>query len=242
MNTAIWGPPLWRILHGISATFTPDTKMDLELIDTFIHNLQAVLPCVFCRNSLQHFLDHRMPDIKTYAVEGRLDEWMYDLHNLVNNKLNKQLSEKLGIPEEFHDILLQSGKISLDIVRKRALVAENRLFSILDVETVLCIIALNCSEIPNDDGVVVASRKCSAFSAFLVTFSALLTKTGMTQNRLDVRLTAVAPRVAMCDKPDDVLRLLLEVTSSGLTDFEKSRARFELARAKACSTVTKTCR
>lgn len=116
MNTAIWGPPLWRILHGLSATFTPRTEKDVELMDVFIRNLQAVLPCVFCRDSLLHFLSDNIRDVKESARKGELDEWMYDLHNLVNDKLNKQQAERLGIPKELHDALLASSRVTLDVL------------------------------------------------------------------------------------------------------------------------------
>lgn len=203
-------------------------------------NLQSVLPCVFCRDSLTGFLAS-MRDVKRSALDGELDVWMYDLHNLVNDKLNVQQYVKMGVPTELQDGLLASCRVPLEIIRKRAVVAENRLFSILDVETVLCIIALNCSEVVNDEGEVVSSRKCSAFSSFLVLFTKLLQKTGMSQNHLDGRLAAVAERVASCDTPDDVLRLLIGVTSPH-ADFAQSKRRFNTARAKACSPATKLCR
>ena len=100
MNTWIWGPPTWKLLHTLafrapSSTATRTTGAECASdIAAFILTLQDVLPCVYCRVSLEHFLRllHMRfgRTLRDVVADGDFARWMYDLHELVNDKLNKQ--------------------------------------------------------------------------------------------------------------------------------------------------------
>ncbi len=122
MNTWIWGPPKWRLLHTISfspGTAAPQTAVKLT---QFLECLQHVLPCIYCRESYGRFYAELVdefgptPDV---ATSKRLPLWMYTLHDKVNHKLDLQTTE---------DALSKAGaQLSTDpsaICRKRQLTFE----------------------------------------------------------------------------------------------------------------------
>jgi hypothetical protein len=63
-------------------------------IAAFILTLQDVLPCVYCRSSLEQYLrvlhTRFRRTLRDVVADGELALWMYNLHELVNDKLNKQ--------------------------------------------------------------------------------------------------------------------------------------------------------
>lgn len=75
MDTRFWGPSGWQLFHLIAFT-SPNPR---EVLD----DMKNILPCRFCRESTTQFMQ-KLPPTKPY---GR---WLYDLHNIVNNKLRKQ--------------------------------------------------------------------------------------------------------------------------------------------------------
>jgi hypothetical protein len=79
MDTKFWGPSGWRLLHMISFSEYADKKI-------FWKQLPFVLPCKFCRASLTEY--YRVLPIPTENRE--YPEWLYKVHNLVNQKLRDQ--------------------------------------------------------------------------------------------------------------------------------------------------------
>ena len=85
MDTRFWGPPAWVLLHSITYLYDPKLINEYELFFTTIQN---ILPCIYCRDSYTEYLE-RLP-IKPFLLSGRLFEWLYRIHNMVNNKLRQQ--------------------------------------------------------------------------------------------------------------------------------------------------------
>lgn len=87
-----WGMPFWKMLHGVSfgctAPEVPTCVADL------MESIGGILPCTYCRASYPIFLN------KTLEFRGfkslrdmpghMLPKFMYDLHNMVNYKLDWQ--------------------------------------------------------------------------------------------------------------------------------------------------------
>jgi len=100
MDTRFWGPPAWKLLHTIAAAYEPAGRR--HMID-FLEVLPFILPCKFCRASLT---DHyrRLPFHGTVlASRDAFEEWMYKLHNLVNDKLEEQ-GQHVGARPAFSDV------------------------------------------------------------------------------------------------------------------------------------------
>lgn len=79
LDTAIWGPSVWRILHA-AAERLPATAAALT---TAIRALDGALPCPDCRKHYHAWL-------QAHPVDGDLRIWLLDLHNDVNVRTGKE--------------------------------------------------------------------------------------------------------------------------------------------------------
>jgi len=82
MDTRFWGPSGWRLLHLVS--FNPN--LDGEKTRAFFKDLPYVLPCKFCRASLSDYYD----DDPIPTKKEDFPQWLYRIHNRVNDKLREQ--------------------------------------------------------------------------------------------------------------------------------------------------------
>ena len=78
IDTRFWGPSGWQLFHLI-AFKSPEAK---EVLD----DMPSILPCPFCRESTTKF-------VKEHPVEAPYGQWLYRIHNRVNNKLRTQCAE-----------------------------------------------------------------------------------------------------------------------------------------------------
>jgi len=90
MDTKFWGPSGWILLHMIAYKYpNKPTKNQKETHKKFFESLQETLPCYYCRQSLQKFYQ-QLPIDEYLNSKELLTEWIYLIHNKVNNKLRKQ--------------------------------------------------------------------------------------------------------------------------------------------------------
>jgi hypothetical protein len=97
LMTRLWGPSGWLFLHcvtfGYPYKIDPTKPEHLEKQNDyyrFFYYLGKVLPCKYCRNSYMEFFTQNSP-MKHLGNRRDLAKWLYDVHNLVN--------DKLGVPE-----------------------------------------------------------------------------------------------------------------------------------------------
>lgn len=103
VSTLVWGPDLWRILHALSFLVTARNGDDVARLLTL---LGPLLPCEFCRASWPTFAAQLVAaagvDVPTIVARGAFPRFVYDAHNLVNDKLTRQrfgvLTEALAGP------------------------------------------------------------------------------------------------------------------------------------------------
>lgn len=100
MMTKVWGPAGWLFMHAITFGYpyaiNPDNPEHItkqEDYYKFFYYLGKVLPCKYCRESYQQFMNKLSP-IDKLNTRKELTRWMYDLHNLVNDKLNVPINER----------------------------------------------------------------------------------------------------------------------------------------------------
>lgn len=80
MDTRFWGPSGWQLFHLIAFKTAPEDAR--EVLD----DMKDILPCKFCRASTTEFVK-KNPPRKPYG------QWLYEIHNMVNNKLRTQCAE-----------------------------------------------------------------------------------------------------------------------------------------------------
>jgi hypothetical protein len=134
MNVNIWGPELWSLLHGL-AGLTKSNIQKLTFIKIF-QVLQYLLPCIYCRNSYKQFFDS--DEITDFVRDDKAVEYVYHLHNLVNDKLEIQKIEKLFLSVDFSEEqkqgilenrLLFSSRPTIETVKKRFNLSNGKPFS-----------------------------------------------------------------------------------------------------------------
>jgi hypothetical protein len=123
MNTWIWGPPTWKVLHTLS--FSPRCAEYATEVSTFLFALGHVLPCVFCRDSYNDYA-RQLEEISVMSLRdtiraSALSSWMYKLHEMVNDKLNYQALNELHVDPSMIT-LLHKRQISLQCLTKRFIV------------------------------------------------------------------------------------------------------------------------
>ena len=81
MDPCVWGPPLWRLMHGTAAR---EPRRAQAAVLACLYSMRAVLPCRKCRESLTAILA---------GLEGMhfpsVFEVTWMVHNYVNRKLGK---------------------------------------------------------------------------------------------------------------------------------------------------------
>lgn len=215
MNTQLWGPPTWRILHGTTNVLPHHA----DLVKAFITSLGTVLPCKYCRESCCAFVKE-MPDVCDAVTHRRYALWLYDLHNKVNNKLLRQQYVKAGVPAKLHAQLVENAKVPFAVIEKRAAVQPVP-FSQHDVIFVLSVMALNAD----------TADKRRAVCLFVAQLAALLLQVrlhgGLAQQLLE--------RVEELEGADDAEDLVAQLAVMAGGDAAAFRRSLEVVRAHACN-------
>jgi hypothetical protein len=104
MNTWLWGPPTWKVLHTLSYAPGVKTAAHADTISHFMCTLTHALPCVYCRGSYNGFTHELQREfggrkVEKVIVDGEFPKWMYLLHDKVNAKLDKQHAAEVGLAE-----------------------------------------------------------------------------------------------------------------------------------------------
>lgn len=106
MQTSKWGPPFNEALLYVAAGYdlneAPKYQKDQQY-KMFFESLGDILPCRYCRESYKVF--YKALDINKYLnmPSCGLIRFVYDLRNLVNDKLIKQ--EEKALHEEYQKLL-----------------------------------------------------------------------------------------------------------------------------------------
>ena len=86
MDTRFWGPSGWKLLHRIATSSVAHPKQTLRWFEL----LPYVLPCKYCRASLHDYYIKQPLTIHIVQNPSEFSLWIYDIHNMVNDKLRSQ--------------------------------------------------------------------------------------------------------------------------------------------------------
>ena len=91
MLTSVWGPSMWHSLHAMSFNYPNEPSCnDKRHYQSFILNLQNVLPCGKCRKNLKKNFAKlpltwdKMKNRETFST------YIYQLHEIINTMLGKK--------------------------------------------------------------------------------------------------------------------------------------------------------
>jgi hypothetical protein len=112
MDTRFWGPSGWKLLHLIATipSFHPPTT------HRWFELLPYVLPCKYCRYSLSEYYEKLPLTLATVKSPSAFSRWMYEIHNMVNDKLRSQGLLKTPNPpyKEVHKLYKTMAKTACD--------------------------------------------------------------------------------------------------------------------------------
>ena len=104
MQTRVWGPAGWIFLHCIAQNYPQEpTRQQRDDYREFFRIVGMVLPCRYCRESYQLFINEpgTVLDDKVMRNRTTFTKWLYDIHNKINKKLGikscisfRQVTEK----------------------------------------------------------------------------------------------------------------------------------------------------
>jgi hypothetical protein len=98
MDTKFWGKDAWTFLHCIANNYPEIVKQSQKNnYFKFFNNLQHILPCIYCRQSLTAFYE-RIP--MNTENNKEFNTWFFKIHNAVNNKLRKQGGQQTVNPRQ----------------------------------------------------------------------------------------------------------------------------------------------
>ena len=87
VGPAVWGPYFWTTMHIVSlGVSTKPSAEEQEGIRKFYESLQIVIPCPVCKNHYGEAI--KAIPLRTESRDA-LVEWVYDIHNRVNEQLGK---------------------------------------------------------------------------------------------------------------------------------------------------------
>lgn len=105
MDTRFWGPSGWQLFHLIAFKTAPEDAR--EVLD----DMKNILPCKFCRASTTEFVAKHPPK----QPYGR---WLYEIHNMVNNKLRTQCADDPKVIDPGPDPTFEEVKKRYDDITK----------------------------------------------------------------------------------------------------------------------------
>jgi hypothetical protein len=91
MMTSVWGPPFWHVLHTISFNYpVKPCKDDKINYYNYFSTLKYILPCRYCRENIVKNFKKTHFNKSVFKSRATLSLWVYNLHEEVNNMLNKK--------------------------------------------------------------------------------------------------------------------------------------------------------
>lgn len=93
MSSKPWGPPLWKMLHGIAETLGNQSVPMLATDEAheivfLLRDVEKIMPCQLCRSHYREWRkDHPLEEIdklRGYMLKTGVRQWLYDLHENIN--------------------------------------------------------------------------------------------------------------------------------------------------------------
>jgi len=112
MQVNKWGPSAWEFLHTVTFNYSlnPDKEEKNNNI-IFFKSLENILPCIYCKNSYSMYI--KIIPIEEYMNDRMgLTFWLFIIHNLINNKLGKNIESFKTVVIKYEKNRAICGKIT----------------------------------------------------------------------------------------------------------------------------------
>ena len=115
IDTRYWGPSGWQLFHYIA--FHADHP------EALLNIMKDVLPCKFCRESTAQF-------VKDHPLKGDPAKWLYEIHNMVNNKLRTQCKDDPAVTDPGPDPSFEEVSRIYQSMKPTGVLGRDFLFSV----------------------------------------------------------------------------------------------------------------
>jgi hypothetical protein len=115
VDTRYWGPSAWQLFHLI-AFKSPHP-------DDVLNQMKDIVPCPFCQESTTKF-------VKDHPLRGDPGKWLYEIHNMVNDKLRRQAKDDPTVVNPGEDPSFEEVKKKYDAMKPTAVPGRDFLFTI----------------------------------------------------------------------------------------------------------------
>lgn len=127
MLTSVWGPSMWHYLHTMSFNYPSEPTCDNKRqYQSFILNLQNVLPCGKCRRNLKKNFRKLPLKWETMASRETFSKYIYDLHELINKMLGKKSGLTYAMVRERYEHFRSRCTKSLKLLKHRMKIKKNK--------------------------------------------------------------------------------------------------------------------
>ena len=112
--TKLWGPAGWEFAHAATYGYPLEpTDEEKQWYKTFFTSFGHVLPCRFCRESYQQFIQSGETALTDDDLKSReaLTSWLKRVHDAVNDKLEIEYAiDKQDLDEHYESFRSKCGK------------------------------------------------------------------------------------------------------------------------------------
>jgi hypothetical protein len=115
IDTRYWGPSAWQLFHLIAFRSPNPQQVLLEM--------KEMLPCKFCRASTKDF-------VAQHPLKGDPGRWLYEIHNMVNDKLRTQCADDPAVINPGGDPSFEEVKTKYMNLTPNSVPGRDFLFSI----------------------------------------------------------------------------------------------------------------
>ena len=115
IDTRYWGPSGWQLFHYIA--------FHVDHPEALLNIMKDVLPCKFCRESTAQF-------VKDHPLKGDPAKWLYEIHNMVNNKLRTQCKDDPAVTDPGPDPSFEEVSRIYQSMKPTGVLGRDFLFSV----------------------------------------------------------------------------------------------------------------
>jgi hypothetical protein len=92
IGSTVWGPYAWHLLHAISiGDNTEIYEEDRHWYYLFYTSFEFLLPCPVCAQHYNQILTFELPIYEEFICRDYMKKWVYQLHNIINENLEKKI-------------------------------------------------------------------------------------------------------------------------------------------------------
>ena len=116
MNPSKWGSQAWTFLHAVTFVYPENpTEAEKKQYYDFFMSLKNVIPCMKCRTHYEQHLSE-LPIRSFLETRDSLIDWLYKIHNKVNESLGKPQFDKNKIETIFDKSCVNNNYLFLSII------------------------------------------------------------------------------------------------------------------------------